>query len=962
MGWNIQLPDAEYYELQSPNLDGLVREIKDNRTVAIDTETDGLSIVKCRPYYWSISWNSTNGRDRRVTLNADAFPAFKHIFSDYERSWALVNAKFDAHMFANAGFPLNGKLIDVSVMHALLYEEEPHGLKDMSASLLGWKWSDFTNTFGNIRSNTCVCGGTKASHGPDGNWCKKTSCMEYRQITALDVLHRAERDNPELLVDYAANDAYATWKLKQLLDKELSEAMTHSLYPDTWPGIRSMHDYFYQTEVPFTRVLYRCERNGLKVNKGYLEEISPEIIKSLEQLKSKMNQLTGRMMKTAGPDLAKYFIDECRLTPHKMTKGGKSGVKKPSIDTKYLTYVAEEYPDEDFGKVAALLVEHGAISKQYSTYIEKMPGRLDVKDYVHARLNQDVARTGRLSCIAAWTPVTTEEGDKPASEVRVGDRVWTHTGRWRSVLRAFTKGWEDMYDVILCNGSVLTCTNSHKLLLACGRWATLKEIADEHLQGMGHCSDKPNCCACSVQVEPGAYNRGYRHRVGDYCAQCGPCAEAPHVRGGEKGPGEGALLCLEDGQQEPNAGKYRHTTPALEGGVRRRAWLLDLPAQGQEALRAPCSVHGGTGPVGATCDDGSTPHRQRPQEQLPGQPGTDNEEGASSYPLLAGERLHAVEIKEIIYRGRFEVHDFTVEEDASYAACGVFSHNSSDPNMQNVTTGEKDRFHLRNAFICEDDEDMVVADYSQLEMRLLAAAAQEPAMMEIFHKNWDIHTGNAVLMYNIPYEEIVEATAISKQVKKGKLPESALTHRVWECLNARSDVKNIGFGLNYGMKAKAMAARMGCSVADAEAKIERYMATYPAVRAYFDSAIEEVRECGYAFTLLGRRRSLPDIWAKRDYQRFRAERQSSNMPIQGTAAEVCKMAMINISEDGELEHRYGYLMRLQVHDEIVGTCPKECTEIVKERINEWMSHPFPTDIGVPLLADVGSGPSWGAAK
>jgi len=684
MGWNIQLPEAEYYHIQSPSLDGLVREIQDNRTIAIDTETDGLSIVHCRPYYWSISWNSSNGRDRRVTLNADTFPAFKYIFNDYERSWALVNAKFDAHMFANAGFQLRGKLVDVSVMHALLYEEEPHGLKDMTASLFGWKWSDFTNTFGSVRSNTCACGGTKASHGPDGNWCKRTGCMEYRQITSLDVLRRAEKDNPDLLVDYAANDAYATWKLKQLLDKELEDALTHSLYPDTWPGIKSMHDYFYQTEVPFTRVLYRCERNGLKVDRGYLEKISPEIIKSLEQLRFKINGLTGRMMKTAGPDLAKYFIDECRLTPHKMTKGGKSGVKKPSIDTKYLTYVAEEYPDEDFGKVAAFLVEHGAISKQYSTYIEKMPGRLDSNDCVHSRLNQDVARTGRLS--------------------------------------------------------------------------------------------------------------------------------------------------------------------------------------------------------------------------------------------------------------------------------------SSDPNMQNVTTGEKDRFHLRNAFICEADEDMVVADYSQLEMRLLAAAAQEPAMMEIFHKNWDIHTGNAVLMYNIPYEEIVEATAISKQVKKGKLPETALTARVWECLNARSDVKNIGFGLNYGMKAKAMALRMGCTVEEAEKKIERYMATYPAVRAYFDTAIEEVRECGYAFTLLGRRRSLPDIWAKRDYQRFRAERQASNMPIQGTAAEVCKMAMINISEDGELEHKYGFRMRMQVHDEIIGTCPKEYTEIVKARINEWMAHPFPTDIGVPLLADVGSGPSWGAAK
>jgi DNA polymerase-1 len=684
MGWNIQLPDAEYYDLQSPGLDGIVREIRDQKSVAIDTETDGLSIVRCRPYYWSLSWTSENGRDRRLSLKADAFPAFKDIFNDCNRNWVFVNAKFDAHMMANGGFPLRGKLVDVSVMHALLYEEDPHGLKDMARVHLGWKWTDFSDTFGKVRARTCICGGTEASHGPGGNYCKKTGCMQFRQVNSLDMLEKAERENPELLVDYTANDAYGTWKLKQLLDKELAEAQTHSLYTDRWPYIHTMYDYFYKTEVPFTRVLWGCERNGLKVDKGYLERISPTILSDLEKLRFEINRLTGRIMKTAGPDLVKYFIDECRLTPHKMTSGGKSGIKKPSIDAKYLGWVAEEYSDETVGQVAKLLLEHGAISKQFSTYIEKMPGRLDPNDCVHMKLNQDVARTGRLS--------------------------------------------------------------------------------------------------------------------------------------------------------------------------------------------------------------------------------------------------------------------------------------SSDPNMQNVTTGEKDRFHLRNAFICEADEDVVVADYSQLEMRLLAAAAQEPAMMDIFHKNWDIHTGNAVLMYDIPYEEIVEATAIAKQVKKGKLPETTLTARIWECLNARSDVKNIGFGLNYGMKSKAMAARMGCSVAEAEAKIKRYMETYPAVRAYFDQAIVEVRDCGYAFTLMGRRRSLPDIWARRDYQRFRAERQASNLPIQGTAAEACKMAMTNIFEDGELERKYGYKMRLQVHDEILGTCPKECTDIVKSYIKEWMEHPFPSDIGVPLTIDIGSGPSWGAAK
>jgi DNA polymerase-1 len=247
-------------------------------------------------------------------------------------------------------------------------------------------------------------------------------------------------------------------------------------------------------------------------------------------------------------------------------------------------------------------------------------------------------------------------------------------------------------------------------------------------------------------------------------------------------------------------------------------------------------------------------------------------------------------------------------------------------------------------------------------MRLLAAASQEAAMMEIFHRNWDIHMGNASLVFDIPYEDIVAAKNTDKKVKDKILPASAMTEYVWRCLKARGDAKTIGFGLNYGMKEHSLAARMGCTVEEAVAKIEQYMAKYPAVRAFFKEAVDDARRTGYAFTLLGRRRYLPDLVSSDEFTRYRAERQASNMPIQGTAAEVCKMAMINIYEDVELRQKYGYMMCLQVHDEIAGECPEEFVPVVKERVREWMEHPFPTDIGVPLLADIGSADTWGDAK
>lgn len=685
MGWNIGLPTAEYFTPEHEGLDGLIREIRDTKHVAIDTETDGLNLHKCRPYYWSLSWESQNKRDRRITMPWNTLKYFKDSFNDYDKNWILANAKFDCHMLENIGTPLMGNLIDVSVMHALLYEEESHGLKDMARTLLGWKWTDFSDTFGSLKAKTCVCGGTEASHNNKEGICKKTGCSNFMQTNPLYLLRKAEKENINLLVDYAANDAYGTWHVFKKLEEELQKALTWSLYGDTYHHIKTMRDYFYKTEMPFTRCLYICERNGMKVDKSYLEGLKPTILKELEEIRFKINSHAGMLLNPNSSDqLIEYFCVRNNIRPRKLTKGGKSGVKKPSIDEKFLEWVADENLGTDVGKTAGLVLEHKKIDKQFGTYIEKMPGRLDQNNRVHMRLNQDVARTGRLS--------------------------------------------------------------------------------------------------------------------------------------------------------------------------------------------------------------------------------------------------------------------------------------SSDPNMQNVTGGEKDRFKLRNAFISEPGYSLVVADYSALEMRLLAAGSQEAAMMDIFHRNWDIHMGNASLVFEIPYDDLVSAKKTDKLVKDKKLPESAMTEYVLYCLKARGDAKTIGFGLNYGMKEKTLARRMGCTEEEAIVKINKYMETYPAVRRFFESEAEMAETTGYAFTLMGRRRHLPDMRSPDNFTRFRAQRQSSNFPIQGTAAEVCKMAMIYLSEDYELRDKYGYRMCLQVHDEIVGECPDECVDIVKARKKEWMEHPFPTDIGVPLTVELGSAKAWGLAK
>jgi DNA polymerase-1 len=252
---------------------------------------------------------------------------------------------------------------------------------------------------------------------------------------------------------------------------------------------------------------------------------------------------------------------------------------------------------------------------------------------------------------------------------------------------------------------------------------------------------------------------------------------------------------------------------------------------------------------------------------------------------------------------------------------------------------------------------MIVADYSALEMRLLACAALEQDMINIFLRGEDIHMGNASMVFGMPYADIVAAKKIDKDVKGGKLPESAMTTYHRECLDARQKVKTIGFGLNYGMKENKLARDLKITKQEALNLMNKYMGTYPAVKHFYESSIDTVRQYGYAFTLLGRRRFLPEINAGQADIRWRAERQASNLPIQGTAADVVKMAMILCDEAG-LHDKYGYKMLIQVHDELMFEGPEESTKDAMKEIQAIMEDALPTKLAVPLTVEIASGKSW----
>jgi len=648
MGWNIDLPPTLYFSgdnVSDPKFAELVKEVSDQPLLAIDTETTGLCVWKDIPLYWSLAWPG-----KRATLRADVLPYFQKVFDDPAKHWLFANAKYDMHILGNVGAHLAGKCIDTQVMHALLYEDKPHKLKFMAQHILGWTWADFEDSFGKIG----------------------------KRQSAEEVIRRAERENMALLVEYAANDAWGTLRLYDELRKQLEDAVTHSLFRDTSPYIQTLWDLFYKTEIPYTKVLWRMERHGIKVDRERLELAEPKARKEIDRIRREITSLAGFPLNpNSTPQLRRYFIEQEGLKPVRWTKGGKSGTREPSIDSHFLEHYQGRH------KMVDLILQFREYAKLHGTYIVGLHDLLDPADRIHSRFNQDVARTGRLS--------------------------------------------------------------------------------------------------------------------------------------------------------------------------------------------------------------------------------------------------------------------------------------SSDPNLQNIPRLENDKWHLRDAFIAEPGNSIIAIDYEQLEMRLLACASREADMIDIFRRQWDIHMGNASLMFGIPYEDLKAAKKTDKAVKQGELSEQAMTDYVLQCIHARSAAKNIGFGLNYGMGPGKLATSLGCSDEEAVQKIEQYKKTYPAVTQFYQEAIDETEQTGYAFTILGRRRNVPEIRSSRRDERGRGERVAVNTQIQGSAADVVKMAQILIDKVG-LEYRFGCKMLLQVHDELVFECPNENVERVLPEICDLMEHPFSRDLDVRLEVDAGKGASWGSAK
>jgi len=295
---------------------------------------------------------------------------------------------------------------------------------------------------------------------------------------------------------------------------------------------------------------------------------------------------------------------------------------------------------------------------------------------------------------------------------------------------------------------------------------------------------------------------------------------------------------------------------------------------------------------------------------------------------------------------------------------------SVDPNLQNIPRPGTDKFGIRTAFMPKTDHVLLVIDYEQLEMRLMAHFSQEPNMIEVINKGWDIHAGTASLMFGHKYEDIIAAGKKKKAAAQNS--KIVMTELEKDMCFSRQASKTIGFGLNYGEGPKKLAASLGITVDEAKELIKLYFQPYPGVQEFIKGTHSFIYDNYMVETILGRPRRFPemeylgglDYWKMRGSEkstRAQCERQAVNSVIQGSAADVAKMAMILCDEDTDIK-ALGADLLLQVHDELIFEVPEDNVKEVVPLILERMEHPFAEDLLVPLTADWGVGYSWASAK
>ena len=254
---------------------------------------------------------------------------------------------------------------------------------------------------------------------------------------------------------------------------------------------------------------------------------------------------------------------------------------------------------------------------------------------------------------------------------------------------------------------------------------------------------------------------------------------------------------------------------------------------------------------------------------------------------------------------------------------------SAEPNLQNIPVRTAEGREIRKAFVASPGNVLVGADYSQIELRLLAHISGDENLIDAFNSGADIHRRTAAEVFHTPFDEVTK--------------------------EQRSAAKAVNFGIVYGISDFGLAQNLGIPVKTAGSYIKRYFEQYPGVQAYLKGCVAEAKEKGYAQTIYGRRRPMPELKSSNYNTRSFGERVAMNMPIQGSAADIIKIAMVHVDKALREAGLQGRLV-LQIHDELIVDAPEGEAETIRQLMESCMEQV--ADLKVKLIAEAATGKSW----
>ena len=917
--------------------DGLQRvenHLYGSKTIAWDYETDGLKWFKGdKPC--GVAFSAKDGDKlksyyipyRHITnfpqIQVDHAHALQRkILGDPNKLVLAHNGKFDLHMAHADGLEVAGTIWDTIIMATLYQEDQPRGLKDRAVKDLGDPSAD-------ANAKTLAM---EVSQLAAGRGLKKQEYMEEFGYSEVDLY---------LCGTYAAQDTNLTYSLYEFYMREgMYDLFGKSPLGPDYPSI-------WETEMGLLRVITRMEEVGIPIDVELLHRVHQHQLEKKETIEKYFFAETKLKRFNFGSDdqlrdvLTKHFkLPLVDKTPP--SRGKSDGDYKVDAHTlKNFVGVCPQLGHIIKWKEADHIVTSGTLS---------LLPFIDENDILHGEFNQYATNTGRFSCLHGDSLVTTPDGDKPIRDIVAGDLVWTHKNRWREVASQWKVGDRQTYDVYLSNGKILTCTGNHQLLMSDGRWITVEDLyyggEQEICREFGECREDLGHVSGDQPLSYIGPNSG---EDGMFLSFCSGYRVQAYTQGPIQSAEGYSVLSIQGGGQEPNARCERGEPSQLAGGLRRREGVQDQVEGWETPVLSP-DCDGGSSRGGSySLRANSASYRWESKQQRVGQFGVMHNQGAPSYPRLAGKGHTECRVEKINVRGSAEVFDIEVTEDHSYLSEGVFSHNSKNPNCQNIGSYKGDLLdRVKPFFVVQRKESdpfrkqlvsrgysgktkRVYVDFSQVELRILAHYSQDKKLLQTYRDGGDIH--DAV-------ERSVFGTGKSVDPETGDVIDGP---------NRRKS-KTINFGINYGLTPEGFARRITeVTVDEAREFYRKHGEEFPGIEQLRVRLVNHMLMNGGAFTnMFGRRRQIPIILSQEGRDQRRGARQAIGSLIQGTSADVTKISMWLTWKEFRKRGLSSELVQT-IHDENVTDCPEEEFEEVC-RIKREIMENFPC-FSVPITVD-----------